>query len=1320
MKINPLIITSLLAGLFTFGLGSVQAASITNADASVTLNLGGSWVGGIPPGVGDVGVWDHTVQVNTTKTLGASLSWAGIRVADPGALITIGTDGNTLTLGSLGIDLTAATNDLTISPPLALGANQTWNVTNGLTLNVGGGISGSSLLTLNNGGNNGGTVVLPVANTYTGGTVINGGFVVPYVITSFGTGEITNNGGDMQLNNFTHSGIMVNPWYVTGTSAIDMVNENQSFVFSGPWSGNGTILVTNFTGTGSTLTFGGASGGSMGNFTGSIVVVSNASGTVSAGTLRFNNGGSQVNSGNPGMSINLGTNSTIILANRDAGTTSIGELTGGPGTTVTGQTSGNGTETWSIGGRGTSVTFAGDFVNKGSSALSALTKVGAGTFTLTGTNTFTGPVTVSAGVLQIGDGGADGVLGGGNIVNSASLVFNRSDNFTVLTNNISGGGTVTIQAGGTVTYNGADTSSGTMAISSGDLILGPSGSIASPISVGVAGTFDVSQSTTFSLNQTLSGSGVVTGLVTAVGGSINPGGSGTAGTLNLISGLTESGNINNQFVLSAPGGTNDLINVVGNLTLTGTNYVTLSDFSGGIIPTGTYPLFAYSGTLSGGATNFLVTVVGVTSVLTNITTTTPPEIAVIITPAARGVKNLTWVGDGTDNGWDLSTSNWISGGVDFNFQTGDHVIFNDLGAPNANVNLVLAVEPSSVLVSNTQPYTFAGVGSIVGSTSLTKTNSGLLSVSTTNSYTGQTVVGGGTLQIFYVANGGSASAIGAATSDPSNLVFYSSEFAYAGSAAATDRGATLNGSGVTVDVVSGSDLTLNGTLTGAGALTLVDSGTLTLGAANSYTGGTVLSNGVLATANDTANSSGFGPTNSPVSFYGGALTLFNSTHDDGSTVYSFYNALVVPAGQTGTLTTFERGNVYGPLTGGGMLNVEIASGGYRAGFVGNWSAFTGTLNITGDFRVGNPWGYSNAVVYVNDNSDLDGGNAAGVYSTSPVFDIGELDGTSLATIGANSKPSPFPTWRIGWKNTTSTFAGTIEDDMSNSPHSTNSIVKVGAGTLILEGQNAYYGSTTISNGVLALVTNPSTSTDASIDDTTNIYISTGAFLDVSGISTFTLALNSGQVICGNGTIRGILDNSSGGIVSAGDGQAGNLGILTVTNNLNLGGTTWLKLNRAESPNSDRLVSSTAGIINFESGTLVVTNVGGKLQVGDTFKLFSAPTLQNSFNTIILPDYYTWNTANLTVNGTVTVTGTQALPVISSVDFSQLANGTITLNAINGAPNGTVDVLSTTNLALPLDDWTNLTTTTFDGNGDLSLPVTVDPTLPQSYFMLQAY
>src|SRR5215469_15138348 len=169
-----------------------RAQFVTNADSSATLNLGASWIGGVPAGPANVAVWDNNVQVNTTKTLGAGLSWAGIRILDPAASITILQDGNTLTLGTSGIDLSQATNGLTLGCPIILNGNQTWMVTNGITLTVTGVVSGASALTLNNGGNNNGLIILTNADTYSGGTTIKSGFIEPNSINAFGTGNITN------------------------------------------------------------------------------------------------------------------------------------------------------------------------------------------------------------------------------------------------------------------------------------------------------------------------------------------------------------------------------------------------------------------------------------------------------------------------------------------------------------------------------------------------------------------------------------------------------------------------------------------------------------------------------------------------------------------------------------------------------------------------------------------------------------------------------------------------------------------------------------------------------------------------------------------------------------------------------------------------------------------------------------------------------------------------------------------------------------------------------------------------------------------------
>src|SRR5262249_393783 len=69
----------------------------------------------------------------------------------------------------------------------------------------------------------------------------------------------------------------------------------------------------------------------------------------------------------------------------------------------------------------------------------AMLKQGSNTVIIanSGSNDFTGSITVSAGTLQVGNGGSAGNLGSGRLTNNAALVFNRSDTLTV-SNQISG------------------------------------------------------------------------------------------------------------------------------------------------------------------------------------------------------------------------------------------------------------------------------------------------------------------------------------------------------------------------------------------------------------------------------------------------------------------------------------------------------------------------------------------------------------------------------------------------------------------------------------------------------------------------------------------------------------------------------------------------------------------------------------------------------------------------------------------------------------------------------------------------------------------
>jgi autotransporter-associated beta strand protein len=107
-------------------------------------------------------------------------------------------------------------------------------------------------------------------------------------------------------------------------------------------------------------------------------------------------------------------------------------------------------------------------------------------------------------------------------------------------------------------------------------------------------------------------------------------------------------------------------------------------------------------------------------------------------------------------------------------------------------------------------------GKITGGTGLTKSGSGTLTILTpTNDYAGVTYIGGGIVNVTNLANGGSASAIGAAGAASGNLILDGGDLQYAGPTVSINRGATLNAGGGTVEVTTAaSTLTLSGVIAG--------------------------------------------------------------------------------------------------------------------------------------------------------------------------------------------------------------------------------------------------------------------------------------------------------------------------------------------------------------------------------------------------------------------------------------------------------------------------------------------------------------------------
>ena len=209
-----------------------------------------------------------------------------------------------------------------------------------------------------------------------------------------------------------------------------------------------------------------------------------------------------------------------------------------------------------------------------------LTKTGAGDLTLGGTNTYSGGTTITEGTLQIGGGGTSGILGAGNVTDSDTLAFNRSDsitdtNFGVIT----GAGNLAKLGTGRLTLTKAHSYIGATLIGLGILALTNSGSIANSYAINISdgALFDVSGRTGGSMSlasgQTISGYGSVKGNFTIGSGAVlAPGGS--IGTLTFSNSLTLASGSLSYFEISKSPLTNDVARIFGALTNGGTLVVT--------------------------------------------------------------------------------------------------------------------------------------------------------------------------------------------------------------------------------------------------------------------------------------------------------------------------------------------------------------------------------------------------------------------------------------------------------------------------------------------------------------------------------------------------------------------------------------------------------------------------------------------------------------------------------------------------------------------------------------------------------------------------
>lgn len=359
-----------------------------------------------------------------------------------------------------------------------------------------------------------GTLTLSGANLNTGTTTVAGGTLALGASNALASGGVT----------------------VTGGATFDIGTFSDSV---------GTVTLTNGNITGTTGTLTGTSYALQNGLVSAVLGGTAGLTKTTAGTVTL----SGANTYTGATAVNAGVLSVSSLAN-GGGASNIGASTnaaanlvlGGGTLRFTGATASTDrnytlttatTSAIEVTNPATNLTVSGASTN----TTGALTKLGDGTLTLTGSNVNSGATTIRAGTLQVGNGGTTGSLGTGGVTNLGRLVFNRSNALTVA-NVVSSFGELVKEGSGTTTLTGANTYTGATTINAGTLALNATGTIARSSGVANNGTFTTAAAKTID-SMTGTGNTVLGGTLT-IGDASNTS-SVYGGVISGTGGITKAG-----------------------------------------------------------------------------------------------------------------------------------------------------------------------------------------------------------------------------------------------------------------------------------------------------------------------------------------------------------------------------------------------------------------------------------------------------------------------------------------------------------------------------------------------------------------------------------------------------------------------------------------------------------------------------------------------------------------------------------------------------------------------------------------------------------
>ncbi len=1092
------------------------------------------------------------------------------------------------------------------------------------------------------------------------------------ILAPFGT---VTAGGFSTIGNAGNTAGNVNIVSATGGSIASVVTDNGG-------AGTGTLTLTVNAGTMTQFT------GS--SFSGSDTIVTKAGGgtlvlaranthggatTVSAGTLEVANAGGlgtvaagTIVSDGAALVIDNVNIGAEILNIRGTGVSSGGALIG-RGTAAQSQQIGlsaNATITVETGGTLSLNTGANGGIDDGGGSFD-LTKIGTGTLSLLGANTFDGSMTVSAGKLILGNATSLGpVTGGIAVANGAALEINNvaigAEALSIQGTGISNGGAL-IGTGAGASFAGAVTLLGTTAVEVGSgaqlsmsgiindggngfgltktgggvLTLGGANSYSGATTVnGVGGTLRLGAANVISNASALvitAGSFDVNGNNDTVASLEGAGGtvtnSGAAATLTFGDGndKTYSGSLTGTLALSKQGAGRQIFNGGG------------SSYTGAVAVT--------AGTLEAANASALGTSAGGVTV--------SDGAALAINGVAIGAEAVSLQGTGVGSGGalvGLGTGASLSGAITLDAATQITV------GSGADLTLSGAIDEAGVTAFD-----------------LTKTGVGRLVLSGANAaFDGAMTVSAGTLAL------GNATALGTVTG---TTTVASGATLEVNAAIALAEGLTIEGTGVGTNgaltsATTGSfagAVTLAGTTTvgGAGALTVsgavddglgtfglskVGTGSVRLSGANAYDGTVDINAGTLIAANATA----LGDIAGGVTVADGAtLVVDNATigaealtiTGNGFTsagALQGVNAAVYGGGITLTGTTAIGGpgtlTLNGIITDGlGTFGISLISGGtVELGAANDYDGATTVNGSGGTLRLG-------AAGSIKDSSAL--------IITAGTFDVNGNNDTVASLEGAGG------TVTNSGAAATLTFGDGNDKTYSGSLTGTLALSKQGAGRQIFNGGgSSYTGAVAVAAGTLEAANASALGTSAG-----GVTVSDGAALAINGVAIGAEAVSlqgtgvgSGGALVGLGTgasLSGAITLDAATQITVGSGAD-----LTLSGAIDEAGVTAFDLTKT---GVGRLVLSGAnaafdGAMTVSAGTLALGNATALGTVTGATTVASGATLEVNA-AIALAEGLTIEGTGVGTNGALTsaTTGSFAGAVTLAGTTTVGGAGTLTLN-----------------------------------------------------------